>query len=197
MVSIDPENCPWFPPFTGNSSDNEMKSNLPEVGSLIWLLADDLFYDRYYTDFKYNISGKFDFTKVEDILGSVDGLDSTYKDIQFTLYEDQSLSFHNRLDGSHGFIQSSGSHVIIDKDGKIILNSQDDNAVRYSALETAYNELNDKFNTLVSILVAWTPVPSDGGAVLKALLTAGNVPPLNLSSTGNITGSKIESILVP
>ncbi|MDA3856026.1 MAG: hypothetical protein PF569_07220, partial [Candidatus Woesearchaeota archaeon] len=49
MVDISPEDCPWFAPFTGNSSDNEMKSNLPEVGSLIWLLADDLFYDRYYT----------------------------------------------------------------------------------------------------------------------------------------------------
>lgn len=70
--------------------------------------------------------------------------------------------------------------------------------VRYSALETAYNQLKDdhddtvqKLNAIINVLQTWVPVPSDGGAALKAaaaaLMTAS-------ASTGDISGAKIDEI---
>lgn len=119
MADISDDKCPWLPPFYGNSSDNELKNNPPQIGSLIWVLADKTFYRRYYMNAKYNIKGKFDYTKISDILGSIDGLDTEYKNIIFELYEDESLSFHNRNDGSHGFISSNGGSLVIKGDSSI------------------------------------------------------------------------------
>lgn len=203
MVDIRDKDCPWFQPFNGNSSDSELKNNPPQVGSLIWVLADDKFFHRFYTDFKYDIDGKFNYSNVDSVLGAITGLDKEYKNIQFTLYEDKSLSFHNRVDGSHGIISSNGAYYIIDKDGKIRLNSDADNAVRYSALETAFNELNDKYNKLESALssvIGGTPIPEPGNGSPSAFQTALAISfssQAPLPSTADITPSKIDNILVP
>lgn len=198
MKDIKDSNCPWFEPFEGNCGDNEMSSkNLPEVGSLVWMLADSKFYHKYYLPFKYNIKGKYEFSKVSKLLGYVSNIDKEYKNIQFTLYEDGSLSFHNRSDGSHGFIKDLSSFFIMDSSGNIQINGDSDNAIRYSALEEAYNELNDKFNNLISILTSWVPVPNDGGLVLSTALEVANTPPLSLSSEGDITLSKVDNVLLP
>ncbi len=71
-------------------------------------------------------------------------------------------------------------------DGTLELNGATDSAVLYAGLQTAYDEIQTQYNDLISRFAAWTPVPSDGGAVLKALLSA---PPA-LSSTGDITASE-------
>ena len=84
------------------------------------------------------------------------------------------------------------SKLYLNDQGQFIFNDGTDNAVRYSALETAYNELNSKYNKLISTMLAWIPVPSDGGLALKTALIA--AAPLN--STGDITPSKIEEIIV-
>ena len=118
MVDIKPNKCPWLQSFNGNSSDAEMQNKPPQVGSLVWVLADDLFHYRYYMPFKYDIPGKSDYSKVSDLLDEI-GVDSTYKNIVFELYEDQSLSFHDRVEGSHGFIHNTGSYSFFDKDGKL------------------------------------------------------------------------------
>jgi len=67
-------------------------------------------------------------------------------------------------------------------DGVLELNGATDSAVLFSELKTAYNELNDKYNKLITNLNAWVPVPNDGGTALKTLLTA--AAPLN--SLGDI-----------
>ena len=78
-----------------------------------------------------------------------------------------------------------------------------DNAVRYSKLETAYTELNDKFNNLVSALsniISGTPILEPGNGAPSAFQTAlagsftANAP---LPSTGDITGAKVENVLLP
>lgn len=124
MKDIADSKCPWFPPLEGNSSDNELKNNPPEIGSLIFVLADNLFYHRYYTNFKYNIPGKFDYSKIENLLNNIDGLDTEYQNIIFELYQDGGLSFHNRNDGSHGYYHSSGSYFLINSDGEFIVSGQ-------------------------------------------------------------------------
>ena len=95
--------------------------------------------------------------------------------------------------------------------GECQLTGDTDNAVRYSALETAYNELNNKFNGLISVLepiFTGTPIPEPGNgspsALQLAIATAWAsayltfVPPVaTLESSGDITPSKVEEILVP
>lgn len=86
-----------------------------------------------------------------------------------------------------------------------------DNAVRYSALEEAYNELNNKFNGLISVLepiFTGAPIPEPGNgspSVLQAtiagawsLIYATFVPPVTtLESAGDISAAKVDEILVP
>lgn len=74
--------------------------------------------------------------------------------------------------------------LFIRSDGTVEILGDADNAVRYSALETAFNELNDKFNTFAN---AYAP----GGPATQGL------PPTVLPSNADITGSKIDEIKVP
>ena len=71
-------------------------------------------------------------------------------------------------------------------DGVLELNGATDSAVKFSGLQTAYDELKGKYNDLISRFTAWVPAPGDGGTALKVLLTA---PPV-LTSAGDITASE-------
>ena len=82
---------------------------------------------------------------------------------------------------TNGDIQST---ITLRNDGTAELLSNADNAVRYSKLEEAFNELNDKFNTFAN---AYVP----GGPVSIGL------PPAVIPSDADITKSKIEEIKVP
>jgi hypothetical protein len=96
-----------------------------------------------------------------------------------------------------GFGIPSEKNRIYFRNGKITFKIDDteggDFAVRYNELEAAYNELNDKYNDLISRFNAWTPIPNDGGAALKTLLSA----PPSLTSTGDITPAKVDKIELP
>lgn len=61
--------------------------------------------------------------------------------------------------------------VYFKDNGECEFGGKNDNLVRYSDLETAFNELNDKYNLLISKLILWMPAPGDGGSALKTLLT--------------------------
>lgn len=74
-----------------------------------------------------------------------------------------------------------GSHLI-DNDGTHTFNKGTDWAVRYSALETAFNELKSKFNGHTHTGV------STGGGVSGTTATP---------STADITAAKVEEILIP
>lgn len=72
----------------------------------------------------------------------------------------------------------------------IVLYSDADNAVRYSALETAYNQLKTDFDNLVTIFNAHVhPDPTSG--------STGITPTPGTPSTGDITGAKVDEIKVP
>lgn len=91
--------------------------------------------------------------------------------------------------------------LFLDTEGNFIFNDGEDFAVRYSALETAYNQLKSEVDQLITDIntlkghshpVQVTPATGTGA-------TTGIIPvvPPQPPSTGDITPSKIEEILVP
>lgn len=71
--------------------------------------------------------------------------------------------------------------ILINKDGDIVVNDGTDFAVRYSALETAFNQLKSDFDAHVH-----------GGVLVGTASTGATTP-----STADITGAKVEEILIP
>lgn len=92
------------------------------------------------------------------------------------------------------------SKLYLDAEGNFIFNDGEDFAVRYSALETAYDQLKSEVDQLITDIntlkththTLTTPDTINGSTT--AILPV--IPP-QPSSTGDITGSKIEEILVP
>ena len=91
-----------------------------------------------------------------------------------------------------------GDRYIQIKSDFIEMDGDADFMVRFSVLETAYNQLKSeyddvvtKLNVVINTLKTWTVVPQDGGLALKtasaALTTAS-------ASTGDISGAKIDEI---
>lgn len=81
--------------------------------------------------------------------------------------------------------------VILRGDGTVEIGGSSDNLVRYSRLEIAYNELNDKFNAHIekwnAFAAAYVPGgPSAVGSPPAAVQSSG--------STGDISGAKIEEL---
>jgi len=74
-----------------------------------------------------------------------------------------------------------GSHLI-DSDGKHVINNGEDWAVRFSALETAFNELKGKFN-------AHTHPGVDTGV--------GSTGATTTPSAADITAAKVEEVMIP
>lgn len=81
-------------------------------------------------------------------------------------------------------------YLWLKNDGTMEVGGDADFMVRYSALETAYNELQDDVNTLKQVFSAWAVVPSDGGAALKTAAATWYGTPL----TSDISDAKIEEI---
>ena len=79
-----------------------------------------------------------------------------------------------------------GSHLI-DDDGTHVFNGGEDWAVRYSALESAFNQLKSDFDTFASTHThpGVTPGSSSTGTAVAT------------PSTADITGAKVEEILIP
>jgi hypothetical protein len=84
-----------------------------------------------------------------------------------------------------------GSHLL-DSDGTHVFNEGEDWAVRYSALETAFNELQGQHNKLQSAFDLHT----HGGVETGGGSTA--IPaPSGAESTTDISAAKVEEILIP
>jgi hypothetical protein len=76
------------------------------------------------------------------------------------------------------------SFLYFKKDGQMILNGTGDNAVRFSALETAFNDLLNKWNTFANAYVPGGP-------------SAVGSPPSASASSADISTAKINTIEVP
>lgn len=99
--------------------------------------------------------------------------------------------------------------LIVDPDGKVVsltdfegntfknngavweINGDDDFAVAFNDLKAEFNKLNDEYNKLATRLLAWIPVPGDGGAALKVALV---VPPSVAVSGSVIDNAKVDNV---
>jgi len=76
---------------------------------------------------------------------------------------------------------------------EIQLNGDDNGGlVKASDLITALNNSQNDMNTLKSIISSWAPVPSDGGAALKALLTTWASSSLSITTTGDVSSETVK-----
>ncbi len=99
----------------------------------------------------------------------------------------ESRMFSNDLDGN----EITSIHLT--NEGIIKIGGEEDNMVRYSKLEEAYNELNDKFNDLVVAFnqhmhATAAPGPPSPPTSIPNIIPAS-------ASDGDITPSKIDEIL--
>jgi hypothetical protein len=100
--------------------------------------------------------------------------------------------------------ESTGEALeIYHDDGDVEIQGKEDNAVRYSSLKTAYDQLKseiDKLITDINTLKAHThPVSVSGTATAQTGATTGILPVIDpqVPSTGDITPSKVENVLLP
>lgn len=111
-------NLPWAIPFTSLQGPSSQSNILPEKESLVRLLVRKD-WQRFYYLGNYFFESKFDFNTIVSKLSGT-GVSTTYKDINFTLFEDGSLQFQNKANGESGYIHSSGSYSIFKSNGDIV-----------------------------------------------------------------------------
>lgn len=75
-------------------------------------------------------------------------------------------------------------------DGTCEIGGNSDNMVRFIPTKQAFDELQNDVKLLKDIFTAWTPVPTDGGAALKLLVTPWAETPF----LTNIDDAKIDEI---
>lgn len=82
--------------------------------------------------------------------------------------------------------------VVLDSDGKVKVNGGSDFAVRFSSLETAFNELKGKYNSLVTAYNAHvhTGVTTGSGS-------SGTTASAGTASAANIAAAKVSEVLLP
>jgi hypothetical protein len=219
MKDVNDSDCPFLEYFFGNSSEDELVQDFPPVNTLVWCLCDENFYDKYYLG-RRNIKGTYDFDTVKDLLDSIDDItysDTDYKSLKFYLYEDGSLFFHNKSEGYRGFLHKDSTYDLYDKDGNrfiygkdkdikiyndngyfliptngnIEINGDQDYAVAYNDLKTAFDQLKSDFDNFVNITYnLHTHATAPPGPISVPSVTGS-------SSSADMSGAKIDSIKVP
>lgn len=86
------------------------------------------------------------------------------------------------------------SSVYCKSDGNLMLNGGEDFAVQFTALKTAFDDLQSKYNSIVNVLKNWVVVANDGGAALKTAVNAIIPSP---ESNESIDAAKVESVRLP
>lgn len=145
-------------------------------------------------------SGKSDVQEVKTL--SVPGVDSNPIEDEIGLYETTDINGENFIIGFVIKNRKAGSgevrlfstddkyqektYIWVKNDGTIEIGGNVDNAVRYSKLETAFNELKADFNDLVTKYNTHIhPTPSGPSSTTATTAT---------QSTADITPAKIEEI---
>jgi len=166
---VKASDLPWASPYYGIGSNDESENDLPIKDSIVGVFIDKYFKRFYYigNKFFYDI---FDFSVVDSAISKASEISNKdYKNIKFRLYVDGGLEFHNKQDGSHGFIHKSGSYSIFDADGNIISDSKSkDMKVRGKNIEIESNSSTTIKGLSVSIAggqltVDGTSLPSGSG----------------------------------
>lgn len=148
LEGVDEELLPWAVPFQSEVSEKTLSNNLPSLESTIWVLVDETWKRFFYLNNRY-FEGLFEFSNVENVISKIAELnDKEYKNLDFILYEDGSVSFHNNSDGSHGFVQKNGTYQIFDKDGNITINTGKNKFV----LKNELSDIKDILDRMQTVL---------------------------------------------
>lgn len=121
MNDADVDHLPWVRPFMVENMTADSYSHKPlEVGSTVWcLFIDEYFKQGFYIAGTF-IDGLFDYGTVKDQIDSIPEIDSqTYPQARFTRYPDGTIIFQNTSSGEVGIYHSTGSYVVIDKEGSL------------------------------------------------------------------------------
>ena len=164
-----------------------IKNSLREIQTEIWT--------QYIKSSRQVLPPGMDSVPIEGDQGIIIMIDQTEgKTIAIGVYPDPQaesgeVRFYARNDS--GVEQS---FLWIKKDGTIEINGDTDFAVAFNDLKVEFNKLNSEYNKLVSRMLAWTPVPTDGGTALKTAIT---VPPTVAVSGSNIDNAKVAAVRLP
>jgi hypothetical protein len=113
LTDVPEEDLPWAVPFVSEASSTTAEKRVFVEGSVVWCLVDPL-YQRFYIIGNKYFEAHFSFPQVQSALSEI-GVDTTYKNLDFTLAADRSISFRNLSTGDYGYLQSTGTYVLIKK----------------------------------------------------------------------------------
>ena len=126
---------PWYDPFEGTSTSEEMSFNPPKTGSLVLVkVTSSTFKSGFYYS-GVHTRNLFDYDVVSSSLSNIDEIsDTSYPNVKFRLLEDGSIMFNNTNTGDLGIFHNTGSYSIIRFNGSLInysveaIRSYNDNA---------------------------------------------------------------------
>ncbi|MBD3216588.1 MAG: hypothetical protein GF311_28495 [Candidatus Lokiarchaeota archaeon] len=197
LKDIKDADAPWAKPFTTkqDKTGNTLKKDYFPKGSLIRVLVSKDWQSFYYLDNLF-LQGLFNFDTAASLLDGVSPISYDYVTLEFKLYENGNLWFNDNANGTTGIIHNTGKYVVLDADGNICLSSDEDNAVRYSKLEEAFNTLKDDLNSFINTYNNHTHILS---GVAGPYPLSGSATPSTSSgspSSADISGAKVEDIKI-
>lgn len=89
--------------------------------------------------------------------------------------------------------RTNGAVVMVEEtDGIEIMGNEFDGIPKVAALLSEINDLKTVINDLKTVFTGWTPVPNDGGAALKAAVTAWASQQLQPTQQSTIENDKVK-----
>lgn len=149
MNDVKEEDLPWYD-LLGNASSEEQTFKPPKEGSIVLVLPTGNSYRNGYYLAPDFIEGFFNFDDIESSLSNIAELsDSSYQNIRFTLMENGNIEFYNRVSGEHGIYHSSGTYILIDSSGNLIINTTEQTKITGDNTLVMYQNLNTQLQTLI------------------------------------------------
>ena len=120
LKDVEENLLPWMRPFMYQDVVNSPL----EIGAHVWCIFIDQFWkDGYWISGQF-IDGFYDYEEILASISSITGIDSPdYPQPFFKKYSDGTVLFHNELNSESGILSPSGSNIIFDKTGNIILSN--------------------------------------------------------------------------
>lgn len=164
LTDVPENDLPWAVPFISEASSSTVQKQVFVVGSVVWVLIDSLWQRFYYLGNKY-FESHFSFSQVHASLAQLSA-DTTYKDLEFTLAKDGSISFHNVATGDCGYLHATGSYLLINKDAPYVsecLTAGENGTVTSCPWPAIAAHVDEVF----SRLPAWSECRGHGGHFLR------------------------------
>jgi len=194
MENVEDEVLRWVQPFIGNSSTESCHFDLPDVDSFVWVLVDQYWKTFFYIPF-FHLKGLFNFNSAVEKLSASEITGKEYTDLDFKLFNDGGITFHNKSTGEHGFVHTSGAYSIFDSTGNIILNTngnflkingEDKTLVTHAELNTALQSFVTTLNSQLTAIQSASATAISSSGLWSVPLVIGGLT-LNISASSTTT----------